>query len=901
MNRILLSAIYMEKIFKFFLFLKKEKWNLCFLIPLIGALFLSILPFTAEAQNDCENAFIDVASMKLTSSFSSSLLDDTTGVQCGGGSFILNYGSDFAANDPDPSTPSGIRLLIFTAEPDIDGIVTLDMLRDHPDILKDTEGEPLIMGKEDSYQVSVRQGEGTPFGLRRPARIWLVPIIVHNTDSDSNAGYFENETCIFISTSRLFSIIFVNNIKPALGYTYDWGLKQFIVKLSGGLPEYDPEGYDYLFEVQNTVTGDDMEIIRHPENRFGFRIQGINGIYDIRARGKEGPDCGGSITGIPMSAPAPAVFIPDTLSYPDVEICLPVSIRNFVDIDSFFISVTWDTDVLKFNNIHWIDKSLYPTSSDFYAEHYQGQADIRWTKGDRPVSLPSDAVLFELCFTVTGKSGDRTPVVTVDGGGDRFYLGDEYYKPSVQEGSVEVVADDYIDFSYRILGCNLTQPDRMDLQVSVIGQYPPFTIEFDPAAGDPFTLDTHVDTLYLLSEGNYDMTVTDALGHAITLADQEIRMPDIPAAGWSIDESRTLNPTCYGKADGQIAVKMDGNPENILLRYYRTGGDTLSSAEVLIPELAAGKYHLWLAKPAGCGEREVRTVSLEDPELFELYIDEMEIPCDKENLRVSFQDYVSGGTGSIFYELNGGSAKDIGTDTLLQAGEYILYISDGKGCTASGDFRIHVASSDLYFDFDPAEDPVVVKEGEVFEVAVGTVTGGVVVGYDWVGIGGELLSAEEQQARFIFSHDGTIRLIVTDENGCSYNRSIGVEVQAGKEEENEEEEVEEETEEEREDHKIKIFLPNVFSPNGDGINDVLTIPIPDSGMVAGVNSLEIYDRYGALVFSETVSGDSYRTDIRWDGMIGNQTGPPGVYLARAILVLINGQRKEVVWSVMLVR
>jgi gliding motility-associated-like protein len=52
-----------------------------------------------------------------------------------------------------------------------------------------------------------------------------------------------------------------------------------------------------------------------------------------------------------------------------------------------------------------------------------------------------------------------------------------------------------------------------------------------------------------------------------------------------------------------------------------------------------------------------------------------------------------------------------------------------------------------------------------------------------------------------------------------------------------------------------ILIPNVFTPNGDGVNDEFFIP--NSGLKE--YSLEIYDRWGVLIFNSTAP------DVRWDG------------------------------------
>jgi gliding motility-associated-like protein len=67
-----------------------------------------------------------------------------------------------------------------------------------------------------------------------------------------------------------------------------------------------------------------------------------------------------------------------------------------------------------------------------------------------------------------------------------------------------------------------------------------------------------------------------------------------------------------------------------------------------------------------------------------------------------------------------------------------------------------------------------------------------------------------------------------------------------------------------------IVLPNVFSPNGDGVNDFLEVPL--SGIKA--LSLTIFDRWGNVVF------ESAQTKLYWDGRsINGDRMPAGTYFA----------------------
>lgn len=66
-----------------------------------------------------------------------------------------------------------------------------------------------------------------------------------------------------------------------------------------------------------------------------------------------------------------------------------------------------------------------------------------------------------------------------------------------------------------------------------------------------------------------------------------------------------------------------------------------------------------------------------------------------------------------------------------------------------------------------------------------------------------------------------------------------------------------------------IFVPNAFSPNGDGVNDLL---IPRIVGFSKINYFHIFNRYGQKVFTST--NDNYPA---WDGKYNGQLAELGVY------------------------
>lgn len=71
-----------------------------------------------------------------------------------------------------------------------------------------------------------------------------------------------------------------------------------------------------------------------------------------------------------------------------------------------------------------------------------------------------------------------------------------------------------------------------------------------------------------------------------------------------------------------------------------------------------------------------------------------------------------------------------------------------------------------------------------------------------------------------------------------------------------------------------IYAPNVFSPNGDGVNDDFFLrsknPIP-------VQSMQIFDRWGGLIFS-SFNFETNNSIEGWDGSKNGQSLDAGVYV-----------------------
>ena len=126
-------------------------------------------------------------------------------------------------------------------------------------------------------------------------------------------------------------------------------------------------------------------------------------------------------------------------------------------------------------------------------------------------------------------------------------------------------------------------------------------------------------------------------------------------------------------------------------------------------------------------------------------------------------------------------------------------------------------------------------------------------------------------------------LSITDGDGCSYKKFFELEASGN----------------ELKDC-VPIYIPNIFSPNNDGINDIFSIYLnPESG-VENVISLQVFNRWGALMYEQT----NFIPDNGATGWKGDYQGSPlnpDVYVYVLNIAFEDGSTRLVSGDISLVR
>jgi gliding motility-associated-like protein len=183
------------------------------------------------------------------------------------------------------------------------------------------------------------------------------------------------------------------------------------------------------------------------------------------------------------------------------------------------------------------------------------------------------------------------------------------------------------------------------------------------------------------------------------------------------------------------------------------------------------------------------------------------------------------------------------------AGDYAIRLTTSNkiGCNASASKNIHVAPLPTA---TPVQDPLTIAVGMGTNILMNYT--GNIVSYNWVPT--TRLSCSDCPAPFANPQYTTKYTVeIEDRYGCRNSGNITIIVVCGKE---------------------NVFIPNTFSPNGDGRNEVF---YPKGTGLFRIKSMRVFNRWGEVVFEkkEFAANDP---SVGWNGTFKGKTASPDVYI-----------------------
>lgn len=363
-----------------------------------------------------------------------------------------------------------------------------------------------------------------------------------------------------------------------------------------------------------------------------------------------------------------------------------------------------------------------------------------------------------------------------------------------------------------------------------------------------------LQSLNNISAGNYRLTVTDANG-CVDTASIEINEP-IPTQLQVI----TLDNLCFGNDNGiAFAVMTGGIPP-----YQYNWSAAINSNTEVATNLFSGSYSVTVVDNNNCSETTSFTIN--EPNAMTLQTTgTINTTCyNSEDGSAVFA--AAGGASPYEYSVSNNNYQNSNSFSNLSAGTYTAIVLDVNGCSATTSFTINAPDA-----FSVSLPPALV----VFAGSSTTLTPEV------IGIDTSQITFSWSPATYLSCTDCatpvmspkeeiTYTVVITDAFGCSDTASILVFV--------------------RDD--FEAHMPNIFSPNGDGVNDFYG-PV-DFGSIIRVE-FRIFNRWGELVFYTN------QPQQLWDGNYKSKPAAEGVYVYTIMGTFLNNETFKKKGSFTLVR
>ena len=271
-----------------------------------------------------------------------------------------------------------------------------------------------------------------------------------------------------------------------------------------------------------------------------------------------------------------------------------------------------------------------------------------------------------------------------------------------------------------------------------------------------------------------------------------------------------------------VNATVNGASGNYNYLWSTLDGEILSgmlSSEITVG--TGGTYTLEVTdQESGCTATEILTVEETVPISYEFSSTDPD--CLNDFGSITFQN-IAGGTGPYLYSIDNGQSfqTELGFDGLPPA-NYTLLVEDAEGCLSETAVVLLLETAEIELSI---EIPEAINEGSStqIEVLTNTLSSDIAI-IQWSPTTG--LSCTDCLAPTASPTETTeYELFIQDQSGCTALATVLVEVIPS----------------------ADVYVPNAFSPDDDGINDIFYINAKE-GIIARIPSFLIFNRWGETVF-----------------------------------------------------
>ncbi len=321
-------------------------------------------------------------------------------------------------------------------------------------------------------------------------------------------------------------------------------------------------------------------------------------------------------------------------------------------------------------------------------------------------------------------------------------------------------------------------------------------------------------------------------------------------------------------------VQLSASANNIMdyqLSWSTTDGNILSGQQGLNPEVSQGGWYYLQAihNESGCIALDsVFVDNVPNQIVANVFPNPPSCPGDADG-RISVD--LIGAAEPIMYTVNGNPVGSNGTFDNLSADTYLIEAVDANGCTFDTSLILNDPNA---LALELSEDYFEIEGTNIIDLFLLTNASDVdsIIWSD----GLKIFCDDCLNPKIEVEESGTYEVSIIDEFGCLASARFQVVIK----------------------EVFSIFVPSTFSPNGDGVNDVLFIYTGDN--IDEIVKFEIYARWGEQVFSVN-SVPPNDPDYGWDGSFLGKDMDPAVFAYYAVLKDINGEEHLVYGDITLIR
>jgi gliding motility-associated-like protein len=347
-----------------------------------------------------------------------------------------------------------------------------------------------------------------------------------------------------------------------------------------------------------------------------------------------------------------------------------------------------------------------------------------------------------------------------------------------------------------------------------------------------------------LGAGTYTVIATDQNGCPVSGTAQvnNVNPPNVIMLD-------SVNVSCFGGSDGMIRGTGNLGTPGYTYEWSPSGGN-----DSIATGLSAGTYTLTVTDAAGC--QVSASVTLEEPDPIVLNASATDAECGLFNGTATAS--ASGGTGSFTFSWSNGANTANVND--LPEGNYTVTVTDQNFCTETASVTVGLVGN---LDIAISASATLVDPGDNVQLQVDLLNGATNATYAWSP--NTNISCTNCSNPNVFPEENTTYVVVvTTADGCTATDSVLIEII---------------------EPCAEFFLPNTFTPNGDGENDELCFFGQDC--VASYH-LVIFNRWGEIVFESKDENEC------WNGDFNEKPLNTGSFAFKLMITSLEGE--EVVKS-----